>query len=236
MKASRRLVILALILLLGGPILYAQDTTSPFHLLPPVQAPPAQSPPPDFVPVDKEPQIVKQAIPAYPPFAVKEKLQGRVIVKVWIGVDGKPRQAVVLRSDNNVFNQPTIDAAMKYRFTPAILNEKPVGVWVVIPFTFKLKEEEGNEASVASKAKVPNPVESYESLAKRNLDYAVLEAVISEYNLAMYYERAREYEKAITAYRDFLDRTKDVTVKPEEMIRHAKLVIQKHEKTEKKGK
>lgn len=100
-----------------------------------------EGPPPDFVPVEKEPQIVKQVIPKYPELAQRAGIEGRVIVKIWVDKDGKPHKAIVLKSDAEIFNQPAVDAAMQYRFTPAIMNKGPVAVWVVIPFTFKLKQQ-----------------------------------------------------------------------------------------------
>lgn len=93
---------------------------------------------PTDVMLERAPEIVKKADPIYPAEAVSEGLQGRVLVKIIVDTNGKPQKAEVLRSDNNIFNQPSIDAAMKYRFIPAIMNGKPVAVWVVVPFTFRL--------------------------------------------------------------------------------------------------
>ncbi len=102
---------------------------------------PDDGPPPDFVPVEKEPQIIKQVIPKYPELAQRAGIEGRVIVKIWVDKDGKPHKAVILKSDAEIFNAPAQEAAMQYRFTPAIMNKGPVAVWVVIPFTFKLKQQ-----------------------------------------------------------------------------------------------
>lgn len=96
------------------------------------------APPPDFVPVEKEPQVIKQIIPKYPELAQRAGIEGRVWVKIWVDKDGKPHKSVILKSDAEIFNQPAMDAAMQYRFTPAIMNKGPVAVWVVIPFNFKL--------------------------------------------------------------------------------------------------
>jgi protein TonB len=97
-------------------------------------------PPADFVPVEKQPQVVTPNVPKYPELAQRAGIEGRVIVKIWVDKDGRPRKAVILKSDAEIFNQPAIDAAMATRFTPAIMNKGPVAVWVVIPFTFKLKQ------------------------------------------------------------------------------------------------
>ena len=106
-----------------------------------LKVPEAELPPPDtFRPVQRLPQIVKQVLPEYPELAQRVGLEGRVTVKLWVDKAGIPHQASVLTSDGEMFNQPAIDAAMQYRFTPAIMNNGPVSVWVTIPFVFKLRQ------------------------------------------------------------------------------------------------
>ncbi|MBW7887515.1 MAG: energy transducer TonB [Bacteroidetes bacterium] len=98
------------------------------------------SPPPDFVPVEKQPQPIpgNNPAPAYPEIARRAGVEGTVWVKIWVDKDGHPKKAIVQKSDAELFNQPAIDAAMKWKFTPAIMNNGPVAVWVSIPFRFKL--------------------------------------------------------------------------------------------------
>lgn len=92
-----------------------------------------------FVAVEKMPEIVKVEKPIYPDLAIRANLEGKVFVKILVDREGKPRRAVVIKSDAEIFNQAAIDAAMKYAFTPALQNQKPVPVWVVIPFKFELR-------------------------------------------------------------------------------------------------
>ncbi|NCS90295.1 MAG: hypothetical protein COW85_07145 [Ignavibacteria bacterium CG22_combo_CG10-13_8_21_14_all_37_15] len=92
-----------------------------------------------FVAVEKMPEIVVQAKPVYPDLAIRANLEGRVWVKILVSKEGKPKKAVVVKSDAEIFNQSAIDAAMKYAFTPALQNHKPVAVWVVVPFKFELR-------------------------------------------------------------------------------------------------
>ena len=49
------------------------------------------------------------------------------------------RKAVVMKSDNALFNVTSVLLAYKYKFTPARMNGKPVAVWVTIPFRYRLK-------------------------------------------------------------------------------------------------
>ncbi len=95
-------------------------------------------PPPDFVAVEKQPQPVKNPAPVYPEIARRAGVEGTVWVKIWVDKEGKPKKAEILKSDAELFNQPAIDAAMQWVFTPAIMNNGPVAVWVSIPFRFKL--------------------------------------------------------------------------------------------------
>ncbi len=97
--------------------------------------------PSDFVPVDVQPKVVDLPNPKYPDMAIEKKIEGRVLVKIWIDRTGKPKKVVILESDNKIFDKPSIDAAEKAKFTPALAKGKPVDVWVVLPFTYKLKED-----------------------------------------------------------------------------------------------
>jgi protein TonB len=98
-------------------------------------------PPADFVPYEKEPQIVKKVEPKYPELAMRAGLEGKVIVKIWVDKEGKVKQVVVLKSDAEIFNEPAIDAAKQFVFTPAYMNNGPVAVWVSFPFRFKLTDK-----------------------------------------------------------------------------------------------
>lgn len=97
-------------------------------------------PPADFVPVEKEPQIIKQVKPEYPELAMRAALEGRVWVKIWVDKEGKPREVVILKSDSEIFNEPAVAAAKQFLFTPAYMNNGPVDVWVSVPFNFKLAD------------------------------------------------------------------------------------------------
>ena len=93
---------------------------------------------PDFVPYDKEPQIIKKVEPKYPELAKRTGLEGKVIVKMFVNTEGKVTRVVVLKSDAEVFNEPAIEAAKQFVFTPAYVNNKPVAVWISYPFQFRL--------------------------------------------------------------------------------------------------
>ncbi len=96
--------------------------------------------PPDFVPVEKQPVPVKQVQPVYPEIARRAGVEGVVWVKILVDKEGKAKKAVVAKSDAEIFNDPAIEAAKQWVFTPAMMNNGPVAVWAVIPFRFKLNK------------------------------------------------------------------------------------------------
>lgn len=93
-----------------------------------------------FVPYEKGPEIVKKVIPKYPEMALRAGIEGTVWVKVLVDKDGKPKKAVVIKSSVDILNDAAVEAAMQFIFTPAIMNNGAVRVWVAMPFRFYLRE------------------------------------------------------------------------------------------------
>jgi protein TonB len=89
----------------------------------------------DNVVVQVPPVAVVQVEPEYPKAAREVGLQGTVFVKVLVDKEGKVKKAVPLRGPE-MFYQSACAAAMKWVFKPAIQKDKPVAVWVMIPFHF----------------------------------------------------------------------------------------------------
>jgi periplasmic protein TonB len=100
---------------------------------------PVEGPPPAFQPVEREPQIIHSAVPEYPPLAVKANIQGRVVVRVWVDKQGRPREVHIWSSTDEILNDAALEAAKKYLFVPAYMNAGPVSVWVSLAFNFRLK-------------------------------------------------------------------------------------------------
>jgi protein TonB len=98
-----------------------------------------EEPPPAFVPFEKEPVCVKKVEPLYPEIAQKAGLAGKVIAYLWVDKQGKVREVKIVKSDSEIFNQSVIDAARQYLFTPAMMKNGPVSVWISVPFSFELK-------------------------------------------------------------------------------------------------
>ena len=93
-----------------------------------------------YVDFDIAPQPVRQIMPAYPDSAKAAGLEGTVYVEMYINEQGIVKAAKVIKSGNPVFNDAAEQAAGKWEFTPAKKADKPVAVWIVVPFKFKLDD------------------------------------------------------------------------------------------------
>lgn len=115
-----------------------------------------KQPPSDYVKYDQPPEVVKQVQPDYPNEALANKAEGTVWVNVWIDETGNVVEAKVMKTEAEVFNQAAVAAAKQWTFKPAILNGKPVAVWVMVPFRFKLSDGKGEAPSMGVPVKAPD--------------------------------------------------------------------------------
>jgi len=96
--------------------------------------------PTDFVPVEQLPVPVRQVWPEYPEIARRAGVEGTVWIKVLIDKEGRPKKALLVKSDADIFNESSMNAALQWVFTPALMNKGPVAVWVSVPFKFRLNK------------------------------------------------------------------------------------------------
>lgn len=91
-----------------------------------------------FVAIESPPECIKREAPQYPDIAEKMRIEGKVIVEVTVDAQGKPIQAKVVRSTSDVFDEASVEAAMKSTYKPAMMSTGPVTAKVLVPFTFKI--------------------------------------------------------------------------------------------------
>ena len=80
-------------------------------------------------------------LPAYPEMAYISGVSGKVVMNVYVDKQGNVRQWKLM-SVNPAglgFDEEVEKVISKWRFTPAIQQDKPVGVWMAIPFKFTIK-------------------------------------------------------------------------------------------------
>jgi protein TonB len=96
-----------------------------------------------FVPYEIAPQPLPDFSPqpAFPEMAQKAGVSGKVVVQVYVDKDGtvKRWQIVQAKPEDLGFEEEVEKVIQKWKFTPAIQQGNPVGVWIAIPFNFKVK-------------------------------------------------------------------------------------------------
>lgn len=89
----------------------------------------------DFVYYEDEPVPVTTVQPTYPEFAREAQIQGKVVLHVLVGKDGRVKNVKVIRGVTGL-NDAAVDAIKRWVFKPALSNNKPVAVWVEVPLDF----------------------------------------------------------------------------------------------------
>jgi protein TonB len=93
----------------------------------------------DLSQVDSQPQVIGRVNPAYPYAARQKNLEGVVIVRFLVDVEGKvTRASVVQANPTQIFDQAALEAVRKWRFAPAQLDGEKVATWMSVPIRFKM--------------------------------------------------------------------------------------------------
>ena len=119
------------------------------ELLPGVPGPPVTGGTPDGVGFDDSPgprgpvftklKLLDFVPPVYPPRCLRLGIEGRVIVRVLVGEDGRPQEVTVGTSSGDAtLDESAMKAVRRWRFEAATRNGAPVRAWVNAPVEFKL--------------------------------------------------------------------------------------------------
>ncbi len=112
----------------------------------------------NIVPVDPDPVSIVQEMPEfpggtdgimkfisenvkYPPKAVENGLEGRVILRFVVSTDGSVKRIEILRSVDPVLDQEAVRVISQMpKWKPGKNNGTPAAVWFSVPVTFRLKK------------------------------------------------------------------------------------------------
>ncbi|MFA6457494.1 MAG: energy transducer TonB [Bacteroidota bacterium] len=97
--------------------------------------------PASFTAVEKEPIPIESPSPIYPEIARRACIEGTVFVKMWVTREGRVKKAEIYKSASPIIDQAAVNAALSWKFTPAVMNNGPVSVWVTVPFRFRLNSK-----------------------------------------------------------------------------------------------
>jgi protein TonB len=78
--------------------------------------------------------------PAYPSQARRLGIQGTTLLHVLVSEDGRVAEVIVRQSAGHPdLDQAAADAVRRWQFEPARSGDEPVGMWVQLPFEFRLR-------------------------------------------------------------------------------------------------
>lgn len=90
--------------------------------------------------VDRMPAILRRATPVYPPEAKKQRVEGRVVVRLVVDATGKATQCSVQSAEpQGYFEAAALEAVGRMRFAPGKKAGQAVSTFVLLPFDFRLR-------------------------------------------------------------------------------------------------
>lgn len=90
--------------------------------------------------LEVRPKLEHSVIPEYPEMARMAGIEGKVVVEMLLETDGSVSEARVQHSSGNrSLDDAAVAAARQCRFSPGIQGDRPVRVWVSMPFKFSLQ-------------------------------------------------------------------------------------------------
>ncbi len=99
-------------------------------------APGALPPAPERL--DEAPQFLRQVVPEYPEWALRDGREATVVVEVVIGADGRAQSATIRKSGGGEFDRSALKAAQASRFKPFFKEGRPVPCIAPVTYYFRL--------------------------------------------------------------------------------------------------
>jgi TonB family protein len=91
--------------------------------------------------IDEDAEPMEKTEPAYPASALKDKIEGTVLLNVYVNEEGDVVSAFIGQGVRDDLNRAALEAVQYFKFKPARVKGKPVSVPVTIPFVFKLADK-----------------------------------------------------------------------------------------------
>jgi len=87
---------------------------------------------------ERSPVLVKKRLPCYSDEARRARLEGVVVLRTEIGVDGVPRSIKVIRSLGMGLDESAVAAVKEWRFKPGEKHGEPVAAPLSVEMVFRL--------------------------------------------------------------------------------------------------
>ncbi len=106
----------------------------------PAKAPPGPPAPPKVELPSSDADYLNNPLPAYPALSKRLQEQGRVVVRVLIGTDGRASQATVKTSSGfERLDQAAVTTVLKWRYVPGKREGVPEAMWFDVPVNWALR-------------------------------------------------------------------------------------------------
>lgn len=90
--------------------------------------------------VTSPPRYKKRVKPQYTPEMLENRIEGVIKVRLLVDTDGLVKKAVLLNDLGYGSGRQALAACREFRFHPALRDDEPVAVWIVVPLRFVLLE------------------------------------------------------------------------------------------------
>jgi TonB family protein len=136
----------------------------------------------------RSPKVISEMQLEYPLTAQMQRIEGDVLVGVFVGKDGKSQQTKLLESSGHTeLDEAALVFAEKINFEPASIDEKPVGSWTKLILRYRL------DKVYFEKEKWLNQILDLQSQADAEKDSTKLEGIYRK--LYIYFAGLVEYIK-----------------------------------------
>jgi TonB family protein len=90
------------------------------------------------------PRVTFQKKPIYPFVMRASGMRGEVVVDFIVDIEGRVRNAFVVRTLNPAFDDPALEAVRKWKFEPGHVGDRPVNTHMQVPVIFQLDDTPGH--------------------------------------------------------------------------------------------
>ena len=90
--------------------------------------------------VRSQPQMISRGDPFYPKEAIEKSIEGKVVMRLLINKEGNVIKSVVENSSGfSILDDAATVCSRELKFSPALMNSKPVDIWLSMVFNYKLE-------------------------------------------------------------------------------------------------
>ncbi len=128
----------------NAPVVAAAEAApDPTPAAPPAPAAPAAPPAPPAPRIElpsSNAAYLNNPAPAYPSISRRMGEEGKVVLRVFIGTDGKPEKIEIQKSSGyDRLDRHAQDTVQRWRFVPGKRNGVPEAMWNLVPINFVLE-------------------------------------------------------------------------------------------------